>query len=92
MCMLYTTSGTRCNFNLPAGLEWQNQSLSSFLLDIDECKDELHNCSSDESCVNQIGSFICLLDSIGCDESRSSQLKNKAIDECKMTAEIKIMR
>ncbi|XP_015771709.1 PREDICTED: neurogenic locus Notch protein-like isoform X4 [Acropora digitifera] len=44
--------------------------------DIDECKDELHNCSSDESCANQIGSFICLPESTGCDGSESSQLKN----------------
>ncbi|KAK2558375.1 putative skeletal organic matrix protein 5 [Acropora cervicornis] len=44
--------------------------------DIDECKDELHNCSSDESCVNRIGSFICLPESTGCNGSESSQLKN----------------
>ncbi|XP_067038686.1 uncharacterized protein [Acropora muricata] len=44
--------------------------------DIDECKDELHNCSSDESCVNQLGSFICLPESTGCNGGESSQLKN----------------
>ncbi|XP_029209382.2 uncharacterized protein LOC114973122 [Acropora millepora] len=44
--------------------------------DIDECKGDLHNCSSDESCVNQIGSFICLSESTGCNGSDSSQLKN----------------
>ena len=51
-----------------------------FVLDIDECKHELHNCSSDQSCVNQIGSFICLPDPTGCDGSESSQLKSKAVD------------
>ena len=66
-------------------------NLSSFLLDIDECKDELHNCPSDESCVNQIGSFICLPESTGCKGSDSSQLKSKAIEEYKVTTEIKML-
>ncbi|XP_074615366.1 protein glp-1-like [Acropora palmata] len=51
--------------------------------DIDECKHELHNCSSDQSCVNQIGSFICLPDPTGCDGSESSQLKNKGCSASK---------
>ena len=62
-----------------------------FVLDIDECKHELHNCSSDQSCVNQIGSFICLPDPTGCDGSESSQLKSKAIEEYKVTTEIKML-
>jgi len=48
----------------------------------------LHNCSSDQSCVNQIGSFICLPDPTGCDGSESSQLKSKAVEEYKVTTEI----
>jgi len=60
-----------------------------FVLDIDECRDELHNCSSDESCVNQIGSFTCFPDPTGCNGSESSQLTGKAIEEYKVTTEIK---
>ncbi|XP_044171324.1 uncharacterized protein LOC114973112 isoform X2 [Acropora millepora] len=44
--------------------------------DIDECEDKLHNCSSDESCFNLIGSFNCLPESTGCNGSESCQLKN----------------
>ena len=46
----------------------------SFLLDIAECRGdhELHNCSSYESCVNQIRSFICFAESTGCNGSESS--------------------
>ena len=60
-----------------------------FVLDIDECQDKLHNCSSDESCVNQIGSFTCFPDSTACNGSESSQLNGKAIGEYKVTIAIK---
>ena len=42
-----------------------------------------------ESCANQIGSFIRLPESTGCDGSEFSQLKSEAMNEYKITTGIK---
>ena len=49
----------------------------------------LHKLLPEAKKANQIGSFICLPGSSGCNGSESSQLKNKAIDEYKITTGIK---